>query len=167
VKKVAERPRAPFDTTSQSSDPSGRIASSTIAPQSTVTATFTGPAGAGFYTVPPCRALDSRQPTGPWGGTPLVAGQQRTVVVGGTCGVPPTATALSFNLTVTAPTAAGGVRLYAAGTSMPVGSIVNFRAGETRANNGVASMGVGGALALFSGPSGSVHVVLDVDGYFE
>jgi hypothetical protein len=135
------------------------------------TATFALAASTGtaFYTVTPCRVLDSRVTTGPWGGQPLGAQQERTAtVVGGACAIPATAKALSFNLTATAATAAGHIRVYPAGTPRPGSSSLNFAAGQTRGNNGVVSLGAAGDLAFFSGQaSGSVHVILDVNGYFE
>jgi hypothetical protein len=135
------------------------------------TATFAlaAPPGQAYYTVSPCRVLDSRVTTGPWGGQPLGAQRERTAtVVGGTCAIPATAKALSFNLTATAATAAGHIRVYPAGTSRPTVSSLNFAAGQTRGNNGIVSLGAAGDLAFFSAQaSGSVHVVLDVNGYFE
>jgi len=135
------------------------------------TATFApaAPTGTSYYTVSPCRVLDSRVTTGPWGGQPLGAQQERTAtVVGGACGIPATAKALSFNLTATAATVGGHVRVYPAGTPRPGTSSLNFAAGQTRANNGILSLGAAGDLAFFSGQaSGSVHIILDVSGYFE
>jgi hypothetical protein len=135
----------------------------------TATATFEVPPGTDFYTVSPCRVLDSRVPAGPWGGVPLGAGQERTVtVVGGTCGVPVTAVALSFNITATLASAAGNIQVYPAGGLKPGTPVVYFVAGQTRANNGIANLGAGGELALFSGQaSGTVHVIVDVNGYFQ
>jgi len=134
-----------------------------------ITFALAAPTATAFYTVSPCRVLDSRETTGPWGGQPLGAQQERTAtVVGGTCGIPATAKALSFNLTATDATAVGHIRVYPAGTPRPEISSLNFAAGQTRANNGIVSLGVAGDLAFFSGQaSGSVHVVLDVNGYFE
>jgi Calx-beta domain/Divergent InlB B-repeat domain len=133
------------------------------------TATFAPPPGTDFYTVTPCRVLDSREPGGPWGGEPLHAGQERTVtIVGPACAIPPTATALSFNITATGATTVGHLRVYPAGTTTPRTSTLNFAAGQNRANNGVVRLGAGGGLAVYSGQaSGTVHVVLDVNGYFE
>ncbi len=136
-----------------------------------VTATFALAASTGtaYYTVSPCRVLDSRLATGPWGGQPLGAQQERTAtVVGGTCAIPATAKALSFNLIATGATAGGHIRIYPAGNPRPKASSLNFAAGQTRANNGVVGLGAVGDLAFFSGQaSGSVHVILDVSGYFE
>jgi len=135
------------------------------------TATFAPAAitGTAYYSVSPCRVLDSRVTTGPWGGVPLGAQQERTVtVMGGACGVPVTAVALSFNIAAIGATSTGHIIIYPAGGLRPGTPVVYFAAGQTLANNGIVSLGAGGDLALFSGQaSGSVHVVLDVNGYFE
>jgi hypothetical protein len=137
----------------------------------TATSTFEASGATDFYTVSPCRVLDSRAPSGPWLGQPLHGQEERSVtVVGGACLVPATAKAVSFNVTATAATVNGNLRLYPAGTPRPLFfSTVNFTAGVNRANNGVVGVGVGGALTIFfsGGASESVHVVLDVNGYFE
>ena len=66
---------------------------------------------ADFFTLTPCRALDTRQPVGPQGGPALAAGAQRAVTLAGFCGLPATAVAVAVNLTVVAP-AAGDIRLF-------------------------------------------------------
>ena len=51
---------------------------------------------------------------------------------------------------------------------MPGSSTLNFRAAQTRANNAIVPLGAAGAIAVVSGqpPGGSVHVIIDVNGYF-
>jgi hypothetical protein len=45
---------------------------------------------------------------------------------------------------------------------------VNFRAGLTRANNAIVPVNSAAAVTLYSGqPTGAVHVVVDVNGWFE
>jgi len=134
-----------------------------------VTATFAlAPPGTDFYTVAPCRVLDSRQVLGPWGGTPLAAGQERILTLGGACDVPVTAQAVSINVTAVDATADGHLRIFPASTPRTTTSVVNFRAGLTRANNAIVRLGSGAAVTLFSGqPAGTVHVVVDVNGWFE
>jgi Kelch motif len=66
------------------------------------------PPSANFYTVTPCRLVDTRNPASPTGGPALLAGAVRSFpVTGGACGLPPTAIAVSVNLTVTQPAAQG------------------------------------------------------------
>jgi hypothetical protein len=45
---------------------------------------------------------------------------------------------------------------------------VNFRPGQTRANNAIVLLGVGGTLAVSNGqPAGTTEFIIDVTGYFE
>lgn len=92
---------------------------------------------AGFYPRSPCRVLDTRVDDQ---GPALSAGSTRTVVVGGKCGVPVGATAVSLNLTVVTPAAGGHLRLYPANAALPLVSAINYGAGQTRANNAVLSL---------------------------
>jgi hypothetical protein len=141
----------------------------TMSVAQSVAATFApASSGADFYTVAPCRVLDSRQAAGPWGGTPLAAGQQRDLTFGGTCGIPVTAQAVSINITAVDATASGHLRMFPAGSPRPTASVVNFRAGLTRANNAIVPVNSAAAVTLYSGqPTGAVHVVVDVNGWFE
>ena len=127
-----------------------------------------GPDASSFYTLTPCRIADTRDPVGPYGGPPLAAGAERTFTVAGRCGVPATARAVSFNVTVTGPSSLGHISLYPGGTTLPLVSTMNFRPGDTRANNAIIPLGAGGTLAVTSGQgSGTVHFILDTNGYFE
>jgi hypothetical protein len=118
-----------------------------------------------FYTVPPCRLLDTRAPGK---GPALAAGEARTLAVAGACGVAPGARAVSLNVAVAQPSAPGHLRLFAAGSVDPPVSAINYRAGQTRSNNFIARLGAHGALAVRCvQAAGSAHVILDVNGYFE
>jgi uncharacterized repeat protein (TIGR01451 family) len=121
-----------------------------------------------FYALAPCRVVDTRNANGPLGGPALVAGAQRTFTLAGQCGVPAGARAVSLNVTVAGPTAAGDLRLFAGGTTAPAATTINYRAGQTRANNAIPALGATGILAvLCDQASGSVHLILDVNGYFQ
>jgi N-acetylneuraminic acid mutarotase len=121
-----------------------------------------------FHTVTPCRVLDTRDVGGPTLGTPIACGTGRSfAVVGGECGVPSSATAVSLNLTGTGSTAPGNLRLYPAGSAVPPVSALNYVRGITRANNAIAALGADGRISVLCSPSGSTHVILDVNGYFE
>jgi hypothetical protein len=112
--------------------------------------------------------IDTRKADGPLAGPVLVAGTSRTFTVAGTCGIPPTAKAISVNLTVAQPTNRGNLRLYPGGTAVPQISTINYLAGQTRANNAIVGLNPLGQLSVFVGQvSGSVHFILDVNGYFE
>ena len=81
--------------------------------------------------------------------------------------MPSSAKAVSLNLTRTGSTAQGNLRLFASGTPAPLASNLNYVAGQTRANNAVAPLGYGGQISVLCSPSGTTHVVLDVNGYFQ
>jgi hypothetical protein len=117
-----------------------------------------------FYTVTPCRIVDTRSPAP---GSPLASGVSRTFAIVGNCLIPPTARAISFNVTVTASTSSGNVRLFPGGTPVPATSSVNFSAGQTRANNGIVALGTNGDLGVLLSPAGTAHVIIDVNGYME
>jgi hypothetical protein len=62
----------------------------------------------------------------------------------------------------------GDLRLYPAGTPRPGVSTINYQAGQTRANSLAISLGSAGDLAVrCDQASGTVHLILDVYGYFE
>jgi hypothetical protein len=122
----------------------------------------------GFHTVSPCRFVDTRLPDGPLGGPALAAGQDRLFVLAGTCGVPVSAKAVSLNIAVTGGTGPGNVRLHPGGTLVPPTSSVNYVGGQTRSNNAIVFLDSMGRLSAFAGQvSGTVHLILDVNGYFE
>jgi hypothetical protein len=132
------------------------------APPLTVTA------GTGFYTLPPCRLVDTRQAAGPLGGPALAAQSTRDFVLAGSCGVPATARSLSVNVTVVTPAAAGVVNLYADDQPPPITSTINFAAGQVLANSAIVSLGSGtGGIRVANGSSAAVNLVLDVNGYFQ
>jgi hypothetical protein len=111
---------------------------------------------------------DTRDPAGPFGGPALAAGSERTFTIAGRCGIPVNAKAVSFNITITGPTSLGHLSLYPGGTPAPLVSTINFRPGQTRANNAIVPLGAGGTLAVANGQgSGSVELIIDVNGYFE
>ncbi len=118
---------------------------------------------ASYYTVTPCRLLDTRAIA-----APLTPGTPRRIAVAGLCGVPASAVAVAVNATLTEATAAGSLRLYASGDTAPGTNVVSFRAAGTRAGSTVAPLGERGQLAaLATLPVGATaHLVLDVTGYF-
>jgi hypothetical protein len=121
-----------------------------------------------FFTVSPCRVFDTRVVSGPTAGAPLACGGDVDfTVIGGTCGVPSNAKAVSVNVTVTEPSTQGNLRLFASGTPAPLVSTLNYAAAQTRANNAVAPLSTTGKVALRCAPSGTAHVILDVNGYFQ
>ena len=115
-----------------------------------------------FFTVAPCRVLDTRSSTA------IAAGATLTVVVtGATCGLPATATAVSVNATATLGQAPAFVTLYPGDESAPNTSTLNVSAGQTRANNAVVALAPDGSLKILNGSGGTIEVIVDITGYFE
>jgi uncharacterized protein (DUF1800 family) len=123
--------------------------------------------GTSFYTVAPCRLVDTRNPAGPFGAPALAAGGTRLFDAGGQCGVSTRAVAISANVTVVRPSGDGHLTLVAAGPGLPSTSTINFSAGQTRANNAMVGIGAAGAFEVIATMvGGSVDLVVDVNGYF-
>src|SRR6185295_8062994 len=78
--------------------------------QRTYTATFVA-APAVYFTVPPCRLVDTRNANGPYGGPVLAANATRSFVATGQCGIPAGASAIAANLTVVGPGSGGSLSL--------------------------------------------------------
>jgi hypothetical protein len=123
-----------------------------------------------FYTLTPCRLLDTRLADGPYGGPAIPPTSQRVVVAAGQCGIPATARALVANVTVVQPAEGGFLTFFPGNTGVPATSTLNFAAGAVRANNAVialASSGTGTLALLASTPTQPVQVLIDVSGYFQ
>jgi hypothetical protein len=123
-------------------------------------------AGADYHTIAPCRAFDSRA-----AGSPLAAGQRLLFLSSSCPEIPPGAVAVTANATVVSPGAAGHLSFQTGGCgATPASSVVNFRAGLTRASFTMLPLSVAGngTVAAVPGLPGGVgaHVVVDVTGYF-
>jgi len=115
-----------------------------------------------FFAITPCRAVDTR------GTSPLGPGQQRNFAMRGVCGVPATAAAVSINVAVTAATTVSFLTLWPTGGPRPNVSNINFTSADQALANG-AIVGLGSTstdLAVFNS-SGTVHVIIDITGYFQ
>jgi ELWxxDGT repeat protein len=121
--------------------------------------------GSGFVPLVPCRAVDTRRV-----GVPLRANSTGVFRLGGACGVPGTATAVSGNLTVTGQSAPGTLRVDSVTQETPAMAPLVFGT-SSRANNLVVRLVGSPDVAIRcdmpSSASGSVHVVVDINGYYE
>jgi Putative Ig domain/Kelch motif/Galactose oxidase, central domain len=123
-----------------------------------------------FYTITPCRLIDTRRANGTYGGPALQAGMQRSFQIAAQCGVAADAVAISVNMTVVFPTANGDLRMYPFGTPEPNASAINFNAGRIRANNAIAPIDgtpSGGLTIQTDMASGSTDFLLDINGFFK
>jgi hypothetical protein len=110
---------------------------------------------------------DTRNPAGPSGGPALLANTLRTFPVANTCEIPASATAVAINVGVVSPTDFGDLRVYPAGGAPPLASTINFRPGQTRANNAVIGLGGEQIAVQCDMPSGSTNFFFDVSGYYQ
>jgi hypothetical protein len=123
---------------------------------------------ASFVTVTPCRVVDTRGPAGPWGSPALSAATERLFVFVGRCAIPSTARAVALTITATESSASGDLSFFPGGSPRPIVSAVNYSAGQTRSSNAITPLSGAGTLAVYCNQSsGTVQLILDVNGYFE
>jgi RHS repeat-associated protein len=128
-------------------------------------------AGSGFYTLTPCRILDTRQT-----GVPLTqTNPQQVYQISGVCGVPANAVAVAFNVTLVGATTKLSMQGYAGDLPPPGTNVVSATPPNTStiagfavlplATNGSGTLGV---LMTLTPPatSGQTDLILDVTGYF-
>ena len=121
--------------------------------------------GRDFHTAVPCRLLDTRL-----NGPALASGELRRLKVTGSCGIPSTARAVAVNATVLQGTGAGSLGLHP-GDVTTATATVPFQAGQVRSNNAMLALAWDGTGTLAATPTvaggGTVHLILDVSGWFE
>ena len=117
-----------------------------------------------FFTVPPCRIANT---------IPLTNGVPQTFQVTNLCGIPMSAKAVSFNVTVVSPTGPGHLVFYPGNqTPGPFDhATINFDpANSPRSNNAILRLATNGGtinvLPAIAASPGQVQVSLDVYGYF-
>lgn len=118
-----------------------------------------------FYTIEPCRLVDTRS-----GNSPINSSEVRVYAPYYYCNVSYGARAVSLNVTVYEPTSTGWLALYAADVTFPGASTINYRAARTRANNAIIPLSaVGSSYGSFRvfNMGVPVHFTVDVNGYFE
>ena len=128
--------------------------------------TFTPPATK-FYTLTPCRAADTRASNGPLGGPALSAGQTRAFTLTGVCGVPATAKGISLNITSADATRVGNLRLYPGTEPPPLSNAISFVPNKNRANNVTVGLTGGVVSVLNEQPTGTVNLIIDINGYYQ
>jgi len=119
-----------------------------------------------YHTLQPSRILDTRDGTGATAPGPLGNDGTMTLQVAGRGGVPATgATAAVLNVTAVNPSTASYLTVYPSGTARPNTSNLNWVAGKTMPNLVETPIGADGKVAFYN-HFGTVHVVVDVAGYF-
>ena len=122
-----------------------------------------------FFTAPPCRIVDTRQPGQ---GQVLASGWRRAFKIQGLCGIPATARAVAVNLTVFGPSDEGFLD-FQAGDIAPTESsgVIYFGPGHARARQAVVPLAYDGtgtlSVTAHVGGNGTVHLIVDLSGWFE
>ena len=115
-----------------------------------------------FYPLTPCRLIDTRNGDG----GPLQPGVERDYTIAGQCGIPNTATAYSFNVTVL-PThgSLDYLTVWPEGGSRPTVSTLNDPTGTVVANAAIVPAGSNNKTAFYA-HNNPTNLLLDVNGYF-
>ena len=123
------------------------------------------PTATSLYTITPCRIVDTRNANGPLGGPSLSAGATRSfTLTPTTCSLPGTASAVSVNATIADATGTGSVIVYPGNGTAPGTNTISFKPGVNRANNVLVGL-TGGVLSVRNTSTGTVNLILDVNGY--
>jgi hypothetical protein len=120
-----------------------------------------------FYTLFPCRAVDTRNANGPYGGPALAAQSIRAFALGGQCGVPAGAVAVSANVTIVTPSSDGYLTAYPGTGAPPQTSLIDYSTGRVLANSAVLPLLAGQGSFQLNQPAGTAHLLVDVNGYFQ
>jgi hypothetical protein len=97
-------------------------------------------------------------------GTPLAAGA--TLDVSLASAVPAGTVAAALNVTVTSPAQAGWLKVWPVGSAEPSLTLMDFNAGDWRANGMVVRPGTDGTIRIKNGSAGTVHIIVDVQGWY-
>lgn len=124
-----------------------------------------------YFPLTPCRFVDTRD-SSLQGGAPLSSFVVKTFTAKAKCGIPSTAKAISVNVTVALPGGAGFLTLYPSGVAKPFVSVINWTSTDNAlANGAVVPLGTASTKELSayeeSNGTGTVHLILDVTGYFQ
>ncbi len=119
-----------------------------------------------FFSLAPCRVLDTRGPDGSLGGPSLTGGQERDFpVLSSDCQIPSSAKAYSMNFTVVPVNGPlGYLTVWPTGQTQPVVSTLNNPTATTVANAAIVPAGNGGEISVYA--SQNTQLIADIDGYF-
>ena len=115
--------------------------------------------GLSLFTLAPCRALDTRNPSG----SQPFNGQKDVNIVASVCGAPATAQAFVLNATVVPPGGLGFLTLWPQGAAQPFVSTLNATDGAITSNMAIVPTTNGKISAFGSNPT---HLVLDISSFF-
>jgi Putative binding domain, N-terminal len=117
--------------------------------------------GFSFYTLPPCRVLDTRNPSG----SPPFSGTINVDVIASGCGGTGSTQAYVFNATVVPSASLGYLTLWPQGFAQPLASTENSLDGAIDSNMGIVPVAYNtGQISAFA--SDNTYLILDTTGYF-
>ena len=129
-----------------------------------------GPGGLNFYTVTPCRIVDTRKSAGTFGGPALGANATRSFPLSqgpqGPCGLPgyPSAQAYSLSMTALPQGVLGFLSAWPTGGAQPVVSTLNAWKGQGVANAAIVPSGTSGSIDVYV--TNATDLLIDTAGYF-
>lgn len=122
--------------------------------------------GSGYTSITPARFLDTRNGTGGYASKTVTQGHPVTLKVDNRFTVPASGvSAVTVNITEASPTGNGYVTAWSSG-AQPSSSNLNFGAGQTRAVSAIVPVSSSGTIELAYTGTGSVRVIVDVEGYY-
>jgi hypothetical protein len=127
------------------------------------------PAPLNYFTITPCRVVDTRQAAGPYGGPALAAGHARRLFqLAGQCGIPASAKAVAANVTAVGAAANGYFSVGPSGVAN-VTATVNYAAGQVRGASAVVGLTGDplGAIWVQNNSNGTTNVLIDLTGYYQ
>jgi hypothetical protein len=120
-----------------------------------------------FYALTPCRVADTRSPNGLNGG-PALTTAKRDFAIQGRCGVPTGAKAVALNVTIANASTSSWLTVWPANVAEPFVSTINFTPSDSAlANGAIVGLGPSSPDLSIRNAIGSVHVIIDVSGYFQ
>ncbi len=126
------------------------------------------PTPAQFVAVTPCRAVDTRNANGTFGGPAITGHMSRDFPLAESdnlCGIPSTAIAYSLNVTVIPDGRLGYLTIWPSSQAQPTVSLMNSLDGRIKANAAIIPAGMpNGSVSVYV--TDTTNVVLDIDGYF-
>ncbi len=123
-----------------------------------------------FYTITPCRVVDTRAVggsglSGPFGPPSLAADTTRNIPMpDSACNLPDTAQAYSLNIGVLPQGPLGFLTAWPAGSPLPVVATLGSANGSSVSNAALVAAGTSGAISLYA--SNATDVIVDSNGYF-
>lgn len=138
----------------------------TVTSARNVAAIFNVPTALRFVPIAPCRVVDTRGPTGPFGGPSIYQGTSRDFAIpNGPCpGIPTNAAAYSLNVTAIPYGYLGYLTIWPTALTRPQISLLNSFDGRVKANAAIVPVGDDSSVSVFV--DNTTDVLLDIDGYF-